>query len=172
MEWGGLWWLIDTPVVWGCGTLKSLPPPPPASLPALGSYREVASAAPCGLSPQGNLLATHACHASALAWRGCCFLSPGSLNTETIWWLLGGGGLPEGRQNEILLGFYLRTCYSRHSQRGRHLGTEMEWRDRMETRRGWSCWLQRAFALWFEQLWSLAYCKLADTWLLVPGAQS
>lgn len=135
MEWGGLWWLIDRyPSGIGLWNTEEFGGSFPFSLPVLGSFRDVVTAAPCGpedspvaafcgLSPQRNLmnccsltwagrgnplrphlhaetLATHACHAPALAWRGCCFLSPGSLNTETIWWLLGGGGLPEGQQND------------------------------------------------------------------------
>lgn len=115
----------------------------PASLPALGSYRDVATAAPCGpednpvatfcgLSPQRKLmnccsltwagrgtLCVLTCalrHPSLMPvmsqhWHGeeCCFLSPGSLNTETIWRLLGAGDfLKDGRmatERQILLGF-------------------------------------------------------------------
>lgn len=133
----------------------------PASLPALGSYRDVATAAPCGpednpvaafcgLSPQRKLMnccsltwagrgtlcvltcaLRHQSLMSALSqhWHGegCCFLSPGSLNAETIWRLLWAGDfLKDGRmatERQILLGFYLQTCYSRHSRRGGYLGT-------------------------------------------------
>lgn len=73
---------------------------------------------------------------------------------------------------QILLGFYLQTCSSRHSQRGRYLGTEMEWRDRKEPRRDGHAGYSLHLPYGLNSCRSLDSCRLADTWLLVPGAQS